>query len=253
MFNSKASKMLRKVEFFLLKFSNYIILAFFICYVVGSLGLRRHFNVPEKYVEHFIPGLVAITVTLLVFRKHMKIRWLIANLYRVVIVFVLAYIAGVVEFAMLMTPDHFWIILIFCLVALVLTLSEFVINLEAVWKNEPLSHTETLLNFVKLYVISIFSFSFLYTILESMGDVHHFNISNPTILLFDFFYFSVVTVSTLGYGDITPMSLIAKLIVMAQTIIGYLFLSLLLGLMINWLGTEQEKTVEKTEEKLEEK
>ncbi len=67
------------------------------------------------------------------------------------------------------------------------------------------------------------------------GDPY-FHISNPTRELYDFLYFSIVTVSTLGYGDIVPVRLESKLLIMIQTVIGYLFLSLLLGLMINWLG-----------------
>src|SRR5713101_5285302 len=39
---------------------------------------------------------------------------------------------------------------------------------------------------------------------------------------FDAIYFSVTTFSTLGLGDVTPVSNIGKLIVMAETILGYL-------------------------------
>jgi hypothetical protein len=47
-------------------------------------------------------------------------------------------------------------------------------------------------------------------------------------------------VSTLGYGDILPMTALAKVLVMLQTIIGYVFLSVLLGLMISWLGSRKK-------------
>jgi hypothetical protein len=43
-------------------------------------------------------------------------------------------------------------------------------------------------------------------------------------LLVDFIYFSVVTVSTVGYGDILPVAVLPKLVSIFQILLGYFFI-----------------------------
>jgi len=48
----------------------------------------------------------------------------------------------------------------------------------------------------------------------------------------DSLYFSFVTLTTLGYGDITPISPIAKMLVVLEAVIGQLFLAVLIARLI---------------------
>jgi len=49
-------------------------------------------------------------------------------------------------------------------------------------------------------------------------------------------YFSIVTISTLGFGDITPLTGNARLLVSAEVIVGYIMLGGLVTFLANWLG-----------------
>ena len=49
----------------------------------------------------------------------------------------------------------------------------------------------------------------------------------------DSFYFSVVTLTTLGYGDVTPNSLGGQVVAMAAVITGYFMLGGLLSILSN--------------------
>jgi len=49
-------------------------------------------------------------------------------------------------------------------------------------------------------------------------------------------YFSVVTLTTLGYGDALPASTAAQVLVMAEVIIGYCMLSGLLSIFATRMG-----------------
>ena len=53
-------------------------------------------------------------------------------------------------------------------------------------------------------------------------------------------YFSVVTLTTLGYGDIVPTSALARLVVLAEVIIGYVMLGGLLGIFANKMARRAE-------------
>ena len=48
---------------------------------------------------------------------------------------------------------------------------------------------------------------------------------------FDYFYFSVVTITTVGFGDITPVSTIAKILTMTEAFFGFVMLSIFVGLI----------------------
>ena len=59
----------------------------------------------------------------------------------------------------------------------------------------------------------------------------------------DYLYFSFVTVTTLGYGDITPANALAKSIVIVIAISGQLYLTVLVAMLVGkYLSIKQEKT-----------
>lgn len=76
-----------------------------------------------------------------------------------------------------------------------------------------------------ILIISIFSFATDYTCLfqfnhtafEGVMDYSNSYIYN----LYQFFYFSVITFSTVGYGDITPVSDIARFVVMLEIFLSF--------------------------------
>jgi hypothetical protein len=54
------------------------------------------------------------------------------------------------------------------------------------------------------------------------------------------FYFSIVTLTTLGYGDVLPASLPAQILVIVQVTIGYVMLGGLLSIFSNKMGRRAE-------------
>ena len=47
------------------------------------------------------------------------------------------------------------------------------------------------------------------------------------------FYYSIVTYTTLGFGDVTPASVAGMLVVAAEVICGYVTLGLLIAILAN--------------------
>ena len=56
------------------------------------------------------------------------------------------------------------------------------------------------------------------------------NIVDPTF--HDYIYFSFVTITTLGYGDITPIIPIAKSLTIALSLTGQLYLTILVAMLM---------------------
>lgn len=72
----------------------------------------------------------------------------------------------------------------------------------------------------------------LFGVLYSMVDIDYG--SNQTAL--SPFYFSVVTITTLGYGDVLPASLAAQILVMIQVALGYMMLGGVLSIFATRMG-----------------
>ena len=53
---------------------------------------------------------------------------------------------------------------------------------------------------------------------------------------FSFFYYSIVTFTTLGFGDITPIKWYTEILVTIEVILGYIMLGGLISILANKLA-----------------
>ena len=78
--------------------------------------------------------------------------------------------------------------------------------------------------FISLFYSTLFAAIWRSNISSFSGD----GLSN-TPDLFDFIYFSIVTIATLGYGDIIPRSTLARAVAMSEVLIGLVWVTLVLA------------------------
>lgn len=80
--------------------------------------------------------------------------------------------------------------------------------------------------FLTFYSLNVVVFAAIYRITDRISDSPHFfmNYEPAHISFVDAIYFSLITVSTVGYGDITPASDAVRAIASIQIIIGVLLL-----------------------------
>lgn len=81
-----------------------------------------------------------------------------------------------------------------------------------------------------LILATIFGFVYFLDILLEWGLMDY---SSSAQSWFSPFYYSIVTYTTLGFGDITPQHWIGEIIVVAEVILGYATLGLLLSILAN--------------------
>jgi voltage-gated potassium channel len=80
--------------------------------------------------------------------------------------------------------------------------------------------------FFTFYTTNIIVFGCIYRIMDQYSAVHHFSISGVMrdITFPESLYFSVVTLSTVGYGEIVPVSNVARVVAAVQIVLGVLLL-----------------------------
>jgi uncharacterized protein YjbI with pentapeptide repeats len=79
-------------------------------------------------------------------------------------------------------------------------------------------------------------FGVLYLLLHLLIDPSPFKPREGGYTWFSFFYYSFVTYTTLGFGDITPIKWYSELLVTIEVILGYGSLGLLISIMANKLA-----------------
>ena len=96
------------------------------------------------------------------------------------------------------------------------------------------------------YLGGVISFATIYSGLQILFAGKAFAISTPTSLpYFDFLYYSLVTITTLGYGDILPTLWISKSFVMVEIIFGLGFALLLFTMLISlYIDIQRKKKYE---------
>jgi hypothetical protein len=72
----------------------------------------------------------------------------------------------------------------------------------------------------------------LFSIIYSFVDIDYGDYETPLSPL----YFSIVTLTTLGYGDALPASMTAQIVVLFEVIIGYVMLGGVLSIFANRMG-----------------
>lgn len=92
-----------------------------------------------------------------------------------------------------------------------------------------------------LYLLLGLTWNILYVYLFSVDPSRFVGISEETIangnVYWDMTYFSFVTLTTLGYGDIQPVGQIAKALAYSEAIVGEIYIAVLIGALVgNYLS-----------------
>ena len=94
---------------------------------------------------------------------------------------------------------------------------------------------------ISIYVlIGIFwylLFMFLLMIDPDSFDIRNFN---PEMVSIDMIYFSFTTLTTLGYGDITPVSYTAKMWSITEAMMGVMFLAVMISRVVSLFGSKKK-------------
>ncbi|MGC1245493.1 MAG: potassium channel family protein [Spirulinaceae cyanobacterium] len=90
------------------------------------------------------------------------------------------------------------------------------------------------------FLTVIVGFSSLYAEMFRSNPEHFWGLKDGLLSI----YFSVITFSTVGYGDIHPVSLLAKTVVMAEVFIAMFFSLVALSITLSWVASHEKQKQE---------
>lgn len=192
----------------------------------------------SRYVVDLLLSFVLFFAIFAVSRKR-KILPISTSLLILTLLFHWLHIFGVIEFSPLIS---YWILVIY-LGTLVYSFFIAIIT----------SHKVTLRLIsatLCLYLIIGMLWGAIYTLLESLvpgsfsgGTLDQAH--SPEQLLQSFTYFSFITLTTLGYGDITPQTMGAGGLCQAEAIVGQFYTTVLVAFLVGMYTSERQAKKEK--------
>ncbi|GII99793.1 ion channel [Sediminihabitans luteus] len=88
----------------------------------------------------------------------------------------------------------------------------------------------TVLGAVGAYLLIPVAYFYAFLTVENLGGTPFFGEDQPTS---SFMYFSLTTITTLGYGDLTPAEPLGRLLAMSEAVIGQVYLVVFVALIVS--------------------
>ncbi len=121
---------------------------------------------------------------------------------------------------------------VFLTAALVLTAFVVVNLLRFVWR-APSVNIEVLCASISAYLMLGLMWTMAYWLVDQLTPgAFAFNVGPRSMNGFNGFYFSFITLSTVGYGDITPVSRIARWLAAMEAMTGLLYVAILISRLV---------------------
>lgn len=96
----------------------------------------------------------------------------------------------------------------------------------------------TLLGAVTAYLLIAIAFDFSFLAVDALGASPFFGTEEPTT---SFMYFSLTTITTLGYGDLTPVSPLGRLLSTTLAVVGQVYLVTFVAMIVGLMVGQREK------------
>lgn len=144
-------------------------------------------------------------------------------------------------------PAHLFLIGGICLIAFVVFhLLQFVLGATEV-------DAEVLCASVSAYVMLGLIWTMAYWLVDTLNPgAFAFNTSggSKTMEGFNAFYFSFITLCTVGYGDITPISKVARMLAALEAMVGLLYVAVLIARLVGLSSNISSKRISHNEQAL---
>jgi uncharacterized MnhB-related membrane protein len=107
------------------------------------------------------------------------------------------------------------------------------------WTHERVT-LQTVLGALCLYLLAALFFAFLYSAMDALSrDAFFAGEANSRAI--DYVYFSFSTITTTGYGDLTPAPDLGRMFAVTEALVGQLYLVTVVAVLVGRLGRTRRR------------
>ena len=125
-----------------------------------------------------------------------------------------------------------------------MNIRRFAKKLSSLLRQNTLATRKDIGEFANFFINLIISFSVinlsLNTLHNDLGWKPAFNFGDGFAAVIDAFYFSVITITTVGYGNIVPQTLLSRFVVALECLTGYIILGIMIGIITRGITARKD-------------
>ncbi len=231
-------------------------MCFFISLMLLSLYPDTNSIIQQQYRHHFSyiiqPIFNGLLTSIIVFslNRYLAKKNYINSYYTTDVrkLMIVAFSAGFLSLYVSLINIGTYIISIFIIYIAIINIHRFADKISQLLKPNTMATPNDLGEFATFFINLIITF----TIINLCANTIHndfnlepaFNFGHGLIAIIDAVYFSIITMTTVGYGQIVPHTAIARIIVSVECLTSYLMLGMMIGIInrgINFPSTNQKK------------
>lgn len=108
---------------------------------------------------------------------------------------------------------------------------------------------QTMMGVLCAYLLIMSLFAYAYAVIGDLGSEPFFSQGEQWNQISDYLYYSLITITTVGMGDLTPGTQIGRSLTAAEALIGQIYMVTVVAVIVSNLGRSRTpKAVEKTED-----
>ena len=220
-----------------------------LCFFVGLVLLSLHhkiilYNLPDiseellyyvgiPLVNGLLTGIICLGLNYYFAKKHFTQYTF--NTENKPALFLTGFIAGIACIYIVLDELTTYAITALIVYAAYINIKSFAGNLSGLLAPDERASTRDLSEFTSFFINLLITFSVinlsLNTIHISLGTQIAFNFSEGVQGILDAIYFGLITMTTVGYGDIYPHSSVARAVVGLECLTSYVLLGIMIGIV----------------------
>lgn len=126
-----------------------------------------------------------------------------------------------------------------------MSVRNFASQISALLEPDKMATAEDLSEFANFFINLIISFTVINISINmlhgSIGNTQAFNFGSGIRGIIDALYFSIITMTTVGYGHIVPDSIIARIAVSFECLTSYIMLGIMIGIICRGVNFTPKK------------
>lgn len=158
------------------------------------------------------------------------------RLLRVFAVILVVSFAGALAQAGLTEVDDAAYVWVTVLVVLLVSLPLVAAGLVRQVRNEGRVGLQTMVGALSAYLLLIAAFSYGFGVISQFHDEPFFSEGAKWDTLGDYFYFSMITITTVGFGDLTPGTDLGRAVAAGEALIGQIYVVTVVAAIVSNLG-----------------